>query len=83
MLFRAAPSRDDAAGTRRRETVFVQKTGTNIRSEPSTTAAVVRKETKGRELTVFGRSGQWVEVGEDRPQGWIHADLVGPKPSGP
>lgn len=83
MLFRAAPSRDDAAGTRRRETVFVQKTGTNIRAEPSTTAAVVRKETKGRELTVFGRSGQWVEVGEDRPQGWIHADLVGSKPSGP
>lgn len=62
-----------------REMVFVQREGANVRAEPSMKAAIVRTEPRGKQLAVFQRSGQWVQIGEVVPSGWIYADLLGPK----
>ena len=61
------------------EIVFVQKNGANVRAGPSTSASIVRTEPRGKQLTVFQRVGQWVQIGEATPFGWIHADLLGVK----
>ncbi|MGA7454711.1 MAG: DUF4236 domain-containing protein [Rhodoplanes sp.] len=65
--------------TATREMVFVQRAGANVRAEPSTRAPIVRTEPRGKQLAVFQLSGQWVQVGEAAPFGWIYSDLLGPK----
>lgn len=67
----------DTAATR--QMVFVQSEGANVRAEPSMKAAILRTEPRGKQLAVFQRSGQWVQIGEAVPSGWIYADLLGPK----
>ena len=48
----------------------------NLRSLPSKTAAVVRTIPQGRALDVFAQEGEWTEVGEGAPQGWVHRSLL-------
>lgn len=62
-----------------REMVFVQRDGANVRAEPSMKAPIVRTERRGKQLAVFQRSGQWVQVGDAAPFGWIYADLLAPR----
>lgn len=62
-----------------RERVYVQKSGANVRAEPSTSATIVAREAQGTEFFVFARQGEWVEVGRETPVGWIHSSLVGSK----
>lgn len=61
-----------------REMVYVQKTGINVRSEPSTSASIISSERKGARLRVFGRQGQWTQVGDTSPVGWVYSPLLGP-----
>jgi Protein of unknown function (DUF4236)/Bacterial SH3 domain len=52
------------------------KTSANIRSKPSSTATVVRIASSGEKFGVFSRSNGWVQVGKDKPLGWIAASLL-------
>lgn len=51
----------------------------NVRSSPSTTAAVVSTLKKGSYITLISKSGSWwkVEYGKDR-YGYCHADYITP-----
>jgi len=65
----------------RREVVYVLKPSVNVRSEPSATSQVLSiSKTAGRRLSVFQRQGEWVQVGEEGPIGWVHQSLIGPTP---
>lgn len=63
-----------------RETAYVLRDRVNIRSEPSTSAAVVRTEVRGKRLVIFRREGEWAQVGENAPAGWVHVSLIGALP---
>lgn len=52
------------------------KTPANIRSAPSISAGVVRVAGAGERFSAFGRANGWVQVGMDKPIGWIAASLV-------
>lgn len=54
----------------------------NIRAEPNSRTSILRTATRGMTLRAFGRSGQWVKVGdENRPWGWAYSNLLGPAPA--
>lgn len=59
-----------------REVLFVQRANVNLRSSPSPTAPVVSLASKGKPFTVFGREGEWIQVGETTAMGWIHSSMV-------
>jgi len=61
-----------------REVIFVQKANVNLRSGPSPSAAIVSVTGKGKQFAVFGREGEWVQVGESTPAGWIHHTMLAP-----
>jgi hypothetical protein len=61
-----------------REVIFVQKANVNLRSSPSPSAAIVAVIGRGKQFTVFGREGDWVQVGEATPTGWIHNTMLAP-----
>jgi hypothetical protein len=48
----------------------------DLRSGPSPSAAVVSVASKGKQFTVFGREGEWIQVGEAAAMGWIHHSMV-------
>jgi hypothetical protein len=52
------------------------KTTANIRSAPSLSSAVIRIASIGEKFVVFGRSSGWVQVGIDKPIGWIATSLI-------
>lgn len=52
------------------------KGGANVRAAPSSSGATLRTVSGGTRLTVFGRSGGWVRVGEAEPWGWVHSSLM-------
>jgi uncharacterized protein YgiM (DUF1202 family) len=52
------------------------KTPANIRSGPSASATVIRIARAGEKFDVFGRANGWVQVGTDKPLGWIAASLL-------
>jgi hypothetical protein len=56
--------------------VVTIKTPSNIRTGPSTSATVVRVAGSGEKFIVFGRANGWVQVGIDKPLGWIAASLL-------
>jgi hypothetical protein len=74
----AQASASQAGLSRSQDRVYVQRPSVNIRSAPSTSASVVRSEVRGKQLAVFQRDGEWVQIGETVPTGWVHRSLVGP-----
>jgi hypothetical protein len=52
------------------------KSAANIRNAPSPTATILRPASAGEKFGVFGRSSGWVQVGTDKPFGWIAASLL-------
>jgi hypothetical protein len=59
-----------------RETMVVRASGANVRSDASTNSVVVATMRKGARLTVFERKGDWVQIGDTKPIGWIHKNLL-------
>ena len=51
-------------------------TGANIRQAPSTSAAILRAGHQGESLSQFGATNSWVQVGADKPEGWVSRQLV-------
>jgi uncharacterized protein YgiM (DUF1202 family) len=60
--------------------LYVLKPSINVRSEPSITSQVLSIAKAGKRLTVFRRRGEWVQVGEEGPIGWVHQSLLGAAP---
>lgn len=56
--------------------VVTVKTTANLRSGPSTSATIIRVAQQGEKFEVFGRANGWVQVGTERPLGWIAASLL-------
>jgi hypothetical protein len=52
------------------------RTPANLRSGPSSSATVIRVAGSGEKFNVFGRANGWVQVGTDKPLGWIAASLL-------
>jgi len=49
----------------------------NLRTGPGNSYAVLRVTRRGETFRVYGHAlGGWVEVGDDKPQGWIHSSLL-------
>jgi uncharacterized protein YgiM (DUF1202 family) len=48
----------------------------HLRAGPSLEMPVVGRAVPGQVLTVFGRQGNWIQVGDVIPRGWINAKLV-------
>ncbi len=52
------------------------KSAANLRNGPSISAAIIRVAGPGEKFGVFGRANGWVQVGTDKPLGWISASLL-------
>ncbi|MBV8853499.1 MAG: SH3 domain-containing protein [Sinobacteraceae bacterium] len=48
----------------------------NVRSAPNSTASLVRTLPEGLPVRVFARGAGWVQVGDDKPWGWVFSGLV-------
>lgn len=48
----------------------------NVRAEPNGQAAIVRRAPAGIVLEVFADSGNWRQVGQGQPWGFIHSSLL-------
>jgi hypothetical protein len=64
----------------KRETVYVLRPNVNILFEPSIASQVATVAKSGRKLTVYQRRGDWAQVGDEAPIGWVHQSLLGPIP---
>lgn len=62
------------------EFVYVLRRSVNVRSSPSVDASVVRAATQSARFRVFRRDGEWAQVGDSAPIGWIRSDLLGSTP---
>lgn len=52
-------------------TVYINRNNVNLRSGPSTSNGIIRKVQKGEVYKVVGKSGNWLNVGENQ---WIYND---------
>jgi Protein of unknown function (DUF4236)/Bacterial SH3 domain len=59
-----------------RETVRVTSARANVRRTPSLKGVIVARLTRGTKLNVFARQGDWIQVGDDKPTGWINHVVV-------
>ena len=60
------------------ETVYVTATALNLREKPTTRARILVRLTRGQELEVVQKSGEWIEVrANEKTAGWVHGNYVG------
>jgi len=52
------------------------KTQSNLRAGPSVETPVLGEALPGSVFTVFGRQGNWINIGDVVPRYWIYQDLV-------
>ncbi len=67
LLFQAMPTASSAS-------IMARRLGgdASLRAEPNASAEVLRMVPPSTALRVFGRSGNWVSVGDQEPPGWFH-----------
>jgi hypothetical protein len=66
------------SGSQNQEIVFLQRSGVNIRSTPSTNGPILGTAPKGTRLKVINREGEWVQVESGRSSGWINSQFLAP-----
>jgi hypothetical protein len=66
------------SGSQNQEIVFLQRSGVNIRSAPSTNGPILGTAAKGTRLKVINREGEWVQVESGRSSGWINSQFLAP-----
>lgn len=64
------------------EVGYVQKPNVNVRQGPSQSASIVSTVAKGTKFSVHQRQGDWVQIGDASPIGWIHSTLIGSRDLG-
>jgi hypothetical protein len=57
--------------------LYVHRGGSVIRALPKASAHVLKKETKGQQVQLVSRSGDWVQVRDGGTEGWMRASVVG------
>jgi hypothetical protein len=73
----AAPHQTISA-SQNQDIVFLQRSGVNIRSTPSTNGPILGTAPKGTRLKVINREGEWVQVESGRSSGWINSQFLAP-----
>jgi hypothetical protein len=73
----AAPHQTVSA-SQNQDIVFLQRSGVNIRSTPSTNGPILGTAPKGTRLKVINREGEWVQVESGRSSGWINSQFLAP-----
>lgn len=68
---------DQAEPPKQTSTFYVQRQNVNVRDLPSTSAPVSVKLSKGMKVSAFKKEGEWIQVGDDIPRGWVHSTLLG------
>ena len=62
------------------QSLFIERVITlqnaKVRTAPSASAAVIKTLVIGTTLRVYGRSSDWVQVGDEKPFGWINERLL-------
>jgi Protein of unknown function (DUF4236)/Bacterial SH3 domain len=56
--------------------IVTVRTPANIRTAPNSSARIIRVAGAGEKFGVFSRASGWVQVGLDKPLGWIAASLL-------
>jgi uncharacterized protein YgiM (DUF1202 family) len=64
------------SGSLSRDVVYLQRSGVNIRSTPSTDGNALGTAPKGTRFQVTNREGEWVQVESGRLKGWINARFL-------
>lgn len=59
-----------------RETVVVKAQTANVRTRPDRNAPVGSTAKAGARYAVFARDGEWLQVGDREPVGWMHGSVV-------
>lgn len=59
-----------------REAVVVKAQTANIRTKPDRNAPVAATAKAGTRHFVFARDGEWMQVGDKEPAGWMHGSVV-------
>jgi uncharacterized protein YgiM (DUF1202 family) len=73
----AAPHQTVSA-SQNQDIVFLQRSGVNIRSTPSTNGPILGTAPKGTRLKVINREGEWVQVESGRSSSWINSQFLAP-----
>ncbi len=61
-------------------TRYVHRGGSDLRDAPSTSAAILKKESKGTQVALLATSGKWVQVRDGEIIGWMRASVLGAAP---
>jgi len=73
----AAQPAEAAAPSQGQASRVVVVSAANLRSGPDKSFAVLRTASRGQNFRVHGRAnGNWFQVGEAQPEGWVYGDLV-------
>lgn len=59
---------------------YVHRNGSDLRALPKTSAKVLKKEDKGRQVILIAISGAWAEVRDGDLTGWMRASVLGEAP---
>lgn len=59
---------------------YVHRGGSDLRASPTTSARVLKKESKGVQVVLLATSGPWAQVRDGNITGWMRASVLGADP---
>jgi hypothetical protein len=59
---------------------YVHRGNTNLRAAPSNSAATLKKEAKGAQVTLLAVAGKWSKVQDGATVGWMRTSVLGEGP---
>jgi len=59
---------------------YVHRAGSVLRVEPKTSAKLLKKESKGAQVTLLSETGGWAKVTDGAVTGWMRASVLGAEP---
>jgi hypothetical protein len=59
---------------------YVHRGNTNLRAAPSNSAATLKKEEKGAQVTLLAVAGKWSKVQDGATVGWMRTSVLGDAP---
>lgn len=62
---------------------YVRRGGSDLRDSPSTSAQVLKKESKGAQVELLATSGPWAQVRDGNITGWMRASVLRNDPPPP
>lgn len=81
LLAAVVPSMDQASASGKTYYVKISSGTLNVRKQPSTSAGVVTKLSKGQQITVNSQSKGWAKISAKGKQGYVSSKYIAPKTS--